>query len=47
MTFEKYSHIVDNLLDRHWGIVDVHIDVKKFTSNFGRIDGKIILLDGS
>ena len=47
MTFEKYSHIVDHLLDRHWGIIDVHIDVKKFTQSFGRLDGKIILLDGS
>jgi len=47
MTFEKYSHIVDNLLDRHWAVIDVHIDIKRLTQNFGRIDGKIILLDGS
>ena len=47
MNFEKYSHIVDNLLSRHWAVADTQVRVKKVSLNFGRIDGKIVLLDGS
>jgi hypothetical protein len=47
MTFEKYAHIVDNLLYRHWAVADSQVSIKRVSTNFGRIDGKIILLDGS
>ncbi|MDZ7344469.1 MAG: DUF6516 family protein [candidate division KSB1 bacterium] len=47
MTFETYSHIIDNLLNRHWAVADAQVSVKKVSLNFGRIDGKIVLLDGS
>ncbi len=47
MTFEKYLHIVDNLLDRHWAITENRVTVTIRTPKFGEISGKIILLDGS
>jgi len=47
MTFEKYAHIIDNLLKRHWAVAETQVNVKRISPNFGRIDGKIILLDGS
>jgi len=47
MTFEKYLHIIDNLLQRHWAIADTQINPKIYTPEHGKIEGKIILLDGS
>lgn len=47
MTFEKYLHIVDNLLNRHWAIAENQVKVLIRTPDFGKISGKIILLDGS
>jgi hypothetical protein len=47
MTFEKYSHIIYNLVRRHWAIVDFHATAKAFSTMRGRIDGKIMLLDDS
>lgn len=47
MNFEKYSHIIESLLNRHWAVADAQVSVKGISPNFGRIDGKIVLLDGS
>jgi hypothetical protein len=47
VTFEKYLRIVDNLLSRHWAIVDNQVSATIRTPKFGKISGKIILLDGS
>lgn len=47
MTFEKYWHIIDNLLQRHWAIANTQIFPKIYTPEHGKIAGKIILLDGS
>jgi hypothetical protein len=47
VTFEKYSRILDNLLGRHWAVAHAQTIAKMFTPNFGRIDGKIILIDDS
>ena len=47
MTFEKYLRIVDNLSDRHWAIAENHVTATIRTTTFGKIDGKIVLLDGS
>jgi len=47
VTFEKYLRIVDKLLDRHWAIAENHVTATIRTPTFGKIIGKIILLDGS
>jgi hypothetical protein len=47
MTFEKYLHIVDNLLTRHWAITENQVTATISTPTFGKINGKVILLDGS
>ncbi len=47
MTFEKYLHIVDNLLARHWAITENQVIATINTPNFGKINGKVVLLDGS
>ncbi|MGH7598582.1 MAG: toxin-antitoxin system TumE family protein [bacterium] len=47
MTFEKYLHIVDNLLARHWAITENQVSATISTPKFGKINGKVILLDGS
>jgi hypothetical protein len=47
MTFEKYLHIVDNLLARHWAITENQVTATISTPKFGKINGKVILIDGS
>jgi hypothetical protein len=47
MTFENYLHIVDNLLTRHWAITENQVTATISTPTFGKINGKVILLDGS
>ena len=47
MTFAKYLHIIDNLLQRHWAIADTQITSKIYTPEHGKIEGKIVLLEDS
>jgi hypothetical protein len=47
MKFERYLHIIDNLLQNHWAIADTQIIPQIYTPEHGKIEGKIILLDGS
>jgi hypothetical protein len=47
MKFEGYLHIIDNLLQNHWAIADTQIIPQIYTPEHGKIEGKIILLDGS
>ncbi len=47
MKFERYLHIIDNLLQNHWAIADTQITPQIYTPDHGKIEGKIILLDGS
>jgi len=45
--FEKYAHIFENILRRHWAIAEARLTVTKYTTERGYIDGRIILLDDS
>jgi hypothetical protein len=47
VTFEKYLRIIDNLLDKHWAIAENQVTATIRTPDFGKIIGKISLLDGS
>ncbi len=47
MTLEKYFHIIHNLLERHWLISRNEIVFKRYSEHSGKVEGKIILLDGS
>lgn len=47
MTFERYSNIIDNLLRRHWAIVEAQVTTKEYVPEHGVIQGKFFLLDGS
>lgn len=47
MNIDKYLRIIDNLLTRHWAIADKQVAATTLSSKYGKIGGKIILLDGS
>lgn len=47
MNIDKYLRIIDSLLTRHWAIADKQVTATTLSSKYGKIGGKIILLDGS
>ncbi len=47
MTLEKYFHIIHNLLQHHWAVLEKQIDYATLSKERGEIDGRIDLLDGS
>ena len=47
MKFEKYAHILENFLRRHWAIAETQLTAKNYTIDHGYITGRLILLDGS
>lgn len=47
MKLEKYVHIVDNLLRRHWAINETRLSLEKYSSEHGLIDGRVNFIDGS
>lgn len=47
MTIEKYFHIIHNLLERHWAVLEKKVLYEIISNERGIIDGRIALLDGS
>lgn len=47
MTFDEYVAIVDKMLERHWGIMEIQVVPEAFNINHGILNGTIKLLDGS
>ncbi len=47
MTLKEYFHIIENLLEHHWAILENQIDYIRFSEWRGKIDGRIVLLGES
>jgi hypothetical protein len=47
VNIDKYLRIIDNLLTRHWAVADKQVSATTLSSKYGKIGGKIILIDGS
>jgi hypothetical protein len=47
VTFEKYSHIIHNLLEHHWAITETQVDYELFSNEKAKIEGRLSLYDGS
>lgn len=47
MTLEKYFNTIESLLDHHWAILEKQIEYIRFSEWRGKIDGRIVLYDGS
>jgi len=47
VTFEKYSHIIHNLLEHHWAITEPQVDYELFSKEKAKIEGRVALYDGS
>lgn len=47
MKFQAYVDIIDNLLRKHWAVIDSPVAQDPYNQTQGTVEGRITLLDGS